>query len=98
VFVALQLQPEALFRMEFGLGEPDEQGRRMLGPRELSYALSFALGDKLENTLDAAAKKGLLNTREGIDAEVARLLDRPLRENPRLLRFFQEYFGYTVAP
>lgn len=43
---AIMLQPEAVFRMEIGLGKPDVHGRRMLSPYELAYAVSYALTDR----------------------------------------------------
>lgn len=43
---AIMLQPEAVFRMEIGLGKPDAHGRRMLSPYELAYAVSYALTDR----------------------------------------------------
>lgn len=97
-FVAVQLQPESLFRLEFGLGPADAKSRRMLGPRELAYSLSFALGDAPNKPLFEAAAKGKLATRDDVAREVRTLLARPQKENPRILRFFREYFAYTTAP
>jgi hypothetical protein len=98
VLVAIQLQPEALFRLEIGLGPPDEKGRRLLGPRELAYALSFAVGYELDRRLADDANAGKLKTREDAAREAKALLARPAKQNPRLLQFFQEYFAYTSAP
>jgi hypothetical protein len=44
---ALFLNPEAIYRMEFGLGEKDEHGRRHLSPTEIVNALAYALTDEL---------------------------------------------------
>lgn len=43
--MAVLLRPEAIYRMEVGLGETDEHGRRMLSPYELAYAIAYALTD-----------------------------------------------------
>ncbi len=43
--MAVLLRPEAIYRMEVGLGETDEYGRRMLSPYELAYAIAYALTD-----------------------------------------------------
>jgi hypothetical protein len=43
--MAVLLRPEAIYRMEIGLGPTDEHGRRMLSPHELAYAVSYALTD-----------------------------------------------------
>ena len=44
--MAIMLRPEAIYRMEVGLGEKDEQGRRMLSPYELAHAIAYALTDE----------------------------------------------------
>ncbi|WP_439629375.1 DUF1588 domain-containing protein [Gemmata sp.] len=97
VFVAVQLQPEALFRLEFGLGSPDARGYRMLGSRELAYGISFAFGDAPQKSIFDAAAKGSLATRDDVAREVRAMLSRPPKDNPRVLRFFREYFAYTTA-
>ena len=43
MLTTIMMSPEFLFRMELGLGEKLPDGRRMLAPREIAYALSFAL-------------------------------------------------------
>ncbi len=93
---AILLHPESLYRMEFGAGETDEHGRLMLSPRELAYAISFALTDDLpDSTLLAAADEGRLASREDVRREVERLLNDPQIEKPRIMRFFDEYFDYA---
>ena len=37
------LSTEFVYRNEFGIDEPDEHGRRMMAPRDASYALAYAL-------------------------------------------------------
>lgn len=99
VIVALLMQPEALFRLELGRGSIDARGQRRLSAMEIASAINSALRDRpMEHNQRERASKGALNTRDGVAAEVRSLLSRPLRDNPRILRFFQEYFAYTSAP
>ena len=96
---AVLLLPEAIFRSELGAGEPDAHGRRLLAPRELAYALSFALTDAPpKGELLAALDKGQFTaSREAAEREVRRMLADPKLAKPRLLRFFREFFGYHHA-
>jgi hypothetical protein len=99
--LAMHLSPEAIYRKEIGLGPEDEHGRRALSPNELAYALAYALSDKNPYTLAPtreALQKGNLNTQEDVATLVRELL-KPKKAfdptaNPRLLRFFAEFFGY----
>jgi len=69
------LESEFLYRLEFGTGEPDEHGRKMLAPREAAYAIAYAMGDDAPDAkLMEAAASGNLATREDIKREVTRLL------------------------
>ena len=110
---ALLLHPKALFRFELGQGEPDEHGRVRLAPIELAYAIAYAVTDEApDEALLRAARAGALDTTAGIHKQVMRLIDeqqvkmqasyRSNKVGPRhtapMLRFFQEYFGYTKAP
>ncbi len=73
----LILRSEFVYRNEFGSEPPDEHGRRMLSPRDASYAISYALTDSSpDEELTAAAKNGKLNTREDFQREVLRLLKK----------------------
>lgn len=45
VLIYITLSPEFVYRMELGMGEPDEYGRRMLSPQELVYAIHYAFND-----------------------------------------------------
>ena len=93
--VAALLQPEMLFRMELGLGRVEADGRRMLSPVEIAYSLNAALCD---TRADRARLTGEpLETPQAVAAAVDLMLARPLPANPRILRFLQEYFGYTAA-
>ncbi len=72
---AMLLSPEFLFRMELGLGETLADGRRMLSPHELAYALSFTLHDHpVESVLDEA-QAGRLKTRDDVERVARALLD-----------------------
>ncbi|QDU96563.1 DUF1588 domain-containing protein [Lignipirellula cremea] len=89
---------EAVFRMEVGSGQPDEKGRVRLAPREIAFAIGYALTDKgPDSQLLAAAATGGLGTDEGVTQQVRRLLDDAKTDKPRILRFFREYFGYDKA-
>ena len=73
----LILRSDFVYRYEFGQGQPDEHGRRMMSPRDASYAISFALTDSSpDQQLMEAAENGRLNTREDYRREVLRLLKK----------------------
>lgn len=46
VLIYVTLTPEFVYRMELGMGEPDEHGRRFLSPYELTYAIHYAFHNK----------------------------------------------------
>ena len=46
MLVAVLLESEFLYRLEFGEGKADAYGRKKLAPREAAYAISYALGDR----------------------------------------------------
>jgi mono/diheme cytochrome c family protein len=95
---AVYLMPEAIYRFEVGTGKPDEQGRVRLAPREIAYALAYALTDKRPDAkLLADAIEGKLDTKEGVAAAARSLLDDAKTPKPRIMRFFREYFGYDKA-
>ena len=102
---AYLLHPAAMFRIEAATGPVDEYGRTMLAPLQLAQAICFALTDLPPDLrMMEAVKSGRLRTRDDVRREVDRLLAEAMhpRENQpqplRVLRFFQEYFGYTAAP
>ncbi|MFT5906057.1 MAG: hypothetical protein ACI9E1_001662, partial [Cryomorphaceae bacterium] len=71
----LILRSEFVYRSEFGSGEPDEHGRRMLSPRDASYALAYAITDSGPDAeLAKAAREGKLNTRKDYKREITRML------------------------
>jgi len=95
---AVFLLPEAVFRWEVGQGPPDEHGRIRLSPREIAFALSYALTDRRPDTwLLNAAREGKLDDKQGVAAAVQKMLDDPKLDKPRILRFFREYFQYDRA-
>ncbi len=95
---AVFLLPEAVFRMELGEGHPDEYGRVKLSPRELAFAISYALtDDRPDGDLLRAAAEGKLSTAEDVKREVERVWNNPRKDKTRILRFFREYFGYHHA-
>ncbi len=95
---AIYLMPETIYRYEVGTGKPDEKGRVRLAPREIAYALAYALTDKRPDAkLLTDAIEGKLNTQEGVAAAAKRLLDDAKTPKPRIMRFFREYFGYDKA-
>ena len=110
---AVLLRPEAIFRMEVGLGKTDKHGRRMLSPYELAHALAFALTDRAPDkvllgpvsrnkrptgpSLMDLARDGKLSTREDVRRVVTQMWETEHVEKPRILRFFREFFGYGDA-
>ena len=102
---SILMMPEAIYRMEMGLGEKLPDGRRQLNQAEIAYALGYALtdgGPDKEIMKDLAAEK--LSDRETIKAHVERIYDSAITgtdkrkgKAERVLRFFQEYFAYQGA-
>ncbi|VTT98223.1 signal peptide protein : Uncharacterized protein OS=Pirellula staleyi (strain ATCC 27377 / DSM 6068 / ICPB 4128) GN=Psta_3062 PE=4 SV=1: PSD4: PSCyt3 [Gemmataceae bacterium] len=72
---ATWLESEFVYRLEFGAGPPDQYGRKLLSPREASYAIAYALGDRgPDEVLANAAREGRLTTKADYEREVRRLL------------------------
>ena len=98
VLTAVMLHHESVYRVEIGLGAADSHGRRMLSGTEMAFAIAFALTDRRpDEKLLQAAKAGQLNNSADAQAQVARILQDDAIEKPRILRFFQEFFGYSQA-
>ncbi len=55
--MAVLLRPETIYRMEIGLGQPDQHDRRMLSPYELAYAIAYALTDTPPDEIMLGAPK-----------------------------------------
>ena len=99
VLIAILVSPDYIYRSELGLGKPVGDGRSMLAPVELAYAIAYALTDaKPDTSLMEAARSGRLQTRGDVRREVLRLLTDEGIDKPRILRFFHEFFGYHHAP
>lgn len=72
---AVLLESDFLYRVQFGGGEPDEYGRKMLTPHEAAFAISYALGDRgPDEAILKAAEEGRLQTKDDYKREVDRLL------------------------
>lgn len=104
---AMFLSPQSIYRMEFGLGEVDEHGRRHLSTDELAHAIAFALTDRRPDhnrLIRSALQKGNLKTKQDAARLVQQLLDEQLttghwdrKDLPRVMRFFDEFFGFHRA-
>lgn len=79
LLTTIMMSPEFLFRMELGLGEQLEDGRRRLSQREIAYALSFALFDYVDPKTLIAAEKNQLSTADDVAREFRRMLKDPDR-------------------
>jgi len=78
LLVAVLLESEFVYRLEFGEGDPDRHGRKLLGTREAAYAISYALGDRRpDRALLKAAADGRLRSRADYAREIERLLANP---------------------
>ncbi len=98
VLMAVMLHHESVYRVEIGLGEEDSHGRRMLPSTELAFAIAFALTDRPPDAaLLQAAEAGKLNSSTDAQLQIARILQDDAIHKPRILRFFQEFFGYAQA-
>ncbi|MDB4143820.1 DUF1592 domain-containing protein, partial [Akkermansiaceae bacterium] len=76
MLMSVLLKSEFMYRQEFGSGTVDAVGRKMLSPREASYAISYALSDgNPDPVLVKAAESGQLESREDFHREVTRLLE-----------------------
>ncbi len=84
---------EVLYRIEAPQGDAR---RSLLAPRHLARSIAFTLTDREPDAvLWQAVAKGKFTTSEDVRQQVERILNDPAIPKPRLLGFFQEYFGYT---
>ena len=95
LLVAILLHPEVMYRIEL----PDAGAKRaMMSPRNLARSIAYSITDKgPDAALEKAVGGGRLATRAEIRAQVVRILNDKTIAKPRILRFFQEYFGHTRA-
>ncbi|MEO2014559.1 MAG: DUF1588 domain-containing protein [Fuerstiella sp.] len=99
---AMYLSSESIFRMELGLGPVDEHGRRHLSPDELAYAVAYALTDthpEHHRHIRDAVRQGRLKSKQDVAVLLRTILDDGMnpKQTPRIMRFFEEYFGYNRA-
>jgi len=94
--ISVLCHPEVLYRIE----RPDGGAKRgPMAARHTARAIAFTLTDREPDTLLwQAAVEGKLGTSEEVRKHVERILNDPTIRKPRLVGFFQEYFGYTTAP
>ena len=86
---------EMLFREEMPLGTAT---RSIMSPHQLARSIAFGLTDcEPDPALWQAAAEGGLTSGAGVQGQVERILNDPQIPKPRILRFFQEYFGYHLA-
>jgi hypothetical protein len=92
--LAVLLHPEAFYRVEVA-----GKQQQPLTPHHLARAIAYTLTDQgPDAALLEAADANKLNTPDEVRAHVVRILSDPQASKLRILRFFQEYFGYTNAP
>ncbi|MFT5129362.1 MAG: hypothetical protein ACI8W8_002984 [Rhodothermales bacterium] len=73
----VMLSTEFVYRAEFGAGDADAHDRRLLSPRDASYALAYALTDASpDEELAKAVADGQLNSRADYQREVERMLKK----------------------
>jgi len=73
----LILKTDFVYRNEYGTGKKDADGRRMLSPRDASYAIAYALTDSSpDSELAAAAAEGRLLSKADYKREVERMLSK----------------------
>ena len=97
MLMAILMQPEVLFRLEVGDGKVDQFGRFRLSQKSIAKAVSFALGNRLDNSLLQAAEKGLLKDKQSLEQHIQRLFSDRKFQPVRIYSFFEEYFGYKRA-
>ncbi|MGY8749811.1 MAG: DUF1588 domain-containing protein [Pirellulales bacterium] len=74
---SMLLSTEFAYRNEFGQGTPDEHHRRMMSPRDASYALAYALTDASpDKELVKTVEEGRLISRADYEREIRRMLNR----------------------
>ncbi len=95
LLVAILFHPEVMYRIELPAAGAK---RELLPPRDLARSIAYALTDREPDAeLVQAAATGKLVKREDVHVQVIRILEDRDIPKPRVLRFFQEYFGYTAA-
>lgn len=86
--------PEFLFRLETAEPDPVQPGKQRLDAYSAATRLSYLLWDSSPDaSLLAAAKSGLLQTPEGLQQQVDRMLMSP-RTEQGIRAFFTDMFGF----
>ncbi len=80
---AILLQPEAVYRMELGLGPLDQHNRRRLSPTELAFALARAITDKGPSEINVTWP---LNSAEGTRKSLLELANQGSLQEPAQIR------------
>lgn len=89
---AMLQSPRFLFRLELGEDDPEQPGRRRVTAWELASRLSFALWNAgPDEALLDAAEAGELDTREGLEAQLDRML-----ASPRAREGVRSFFGQLL--
>jgi len=98
LFQMMLQSPHFIYRTE--LGEPDDDGDGVValtGP-ELATRLSYLIWGSLpDDVLVAAGETGLLDTPEGLRAQVLRMLEDP-RARAAVLHFHRQWLELTKMP
>ena len=93
--LSIYLSTGAVYRMELGRGEPDAQGRRMLAPQEIAFALAYALTDEppaRDPIIKKALESGRLRTQADVEVVVREMLaagSPPIRRNLPAAAFYR---------
>ncbi len=93
VLEAVLQSPHFLYRVEVGAPDPDGDGIVALGSHELATRLSYLVWNTMPDAgLAVAAATGQLDSREGLEAEVRRMLDDP-RARTAVDDFHRQWLG-----
>ena len=97
--VGMLMSQEFVFRLELGMGESLPDGRRMLNPTEIAYALSYAFYDTPDRELLKTAEEGGLASGADVAREVRRILEtaddqRRYWNYPMYHRWGEDYYQH----
>lgn len=80
--MGMMMSVEFVYRAELGFGEMLPDGRRMLSPRELMYAVSYAITDKPPTKEQRRSlAEGGFSTKADVEREVRGLLEAPAEDH-----------------
>ncbi|WP_437678359.1 DUF1592 domain-containing protein [Sorangium sp. So ce131] len=93
VLQAMLQSPHFLYRVEFGMPDPVDEGVVPLSSYEIASRLSYLLWGTMPDTvLFEAAERGALGTAEEVAAQARRLLDHP-RAREAVKNFHRQWLG-----